>query len=97
MTAQPEITGSLCKFETCPDWVPAMDSCQQFAWITLKTMPAHGFDHCSVWAAKVRNVSRLGSQTPSKRKFKAGWLTSAPVVRSCLPCALSTRKHATSE
>src|ERR1017187_872098 len=62
MTAQPEITGSLCKFETCPDWVPAMDSCQQFAWITLKTMPAHGFDHCPVWAAKVRNVSRLGSQ-----------------------------------
>jgi len=50
------------EFETCPDWVPAMDSCQQFARITLKTMSAHGFDHGPVQAAKVRNVSRLGRQ-----------------------------------
>jgi hypothetical protein len=65
MTAHPKITGPLGEFETCPDWVPAMDSCQQFAWMTLKTMPVHGFDHSPVWAEKVRNVSRLGSQIKS--------------------------------
>ena len=57
------ILGSLGEFETCPDWVPAMDSCQQFAWIILKRMPVHGFDHRANWPAKVRNVSRLGSHS----------------------------------
>src|SRR5260221_13847390 len=42
--AHPEITGSLGEFEMRPDRVPAVDSCHQFAWITLKTMPVHGFD-----------------------------------------------------
>ena len=63
MTAHPEIAGSLGEFETCPDWVPAMDSCQQFAWITLKTAAGDGFDHSTDWGAKVRNVSKVGSHS----------------------------------
>src|SRR5579862_8870445 len=39
-----------------------MDSYRQFARITLKTIPAHGFDHSLVSAANVRNVSKVGSQ-----------------------------------
>ena len=54
--------GTHCEFETCPDWVPASDPGQRFARITLKTMPAYGFDHSVNQAAEVRNVSRLGSQ-----------------------------------
>ena len=30
--------------------------------IMLKTIGVHGFDHRTIWPAKVRNVSRLGSQ-----------------------------------
>ena len=33
--------------------------------IILKTIGVHGFDHRANWAAKVRNVSRLGSQFKS--------------------------------
>jgi len=55
--------GPLARFETCPDWVPAMDTGQRFARITLKTIRVHGFDHIANWPAKVRNVSRLGSQS----------------------------------
>jgi hypothetical protein len=45
------------EFETCPDWVAAMDSCQWSARIILKTMPVQGLDHGANWAEKVRNVS----------------------------------------
>ena len=57
MTARPKLRDSPGEFET-----PAMDSGQRFVRITLKTMPVHGFDHRANWEAKVRNVSRLGSQ-----------------------------------
>jgi hypothetical protein len=50
------------EFETCPDWVPGMDTGQRLAPINLKTLRVHGLDHSANWAAKVRNVSRLGSQ-----------------------------------
>jgi hypothetical protein len=57
ITAHPEVTlGSLGEFETCPDWVPVMDTGQQFARIALKTMGDHGFDHRANREAKVRNV-----------------------------------------
>lgn len=62
---------SLGEFEMCPDWVPAMDSCQQLAWVTLKTMPVHGFDHRANWPAKVRNASRLGSQPFASTIYKS--------------------------
>ncbi len=40
-----------------------MDSGQQAARITLKTMCVYGFDYSANRVAKVRNVSRLGSHT----------------------------------
>ena len=50
----PEVTlGSLGGFETCPDWVPVMDTGQQFARISFKTTGDHWFDHSSRSAAKV--------------------------------------------
>ncbi len=39
-----------------------MDTGQRLAGMTLKTMPVYGFDHSPARGAKVRNVSRLGSQ-----------------------------------
>jgi hypothetical protein len=54
--------GSLGEFETCPDWVPVMDTGRQFARIALKTMGDYGFDQRADRVTKVRNVSRLGSQ-----------------------------------
>jgi hypothetical protein len=63
-TRHPEvILFSPGQFETCPPWVPGMDSGERFARIALKTIPVHRFDHRANWAAKVRNVSRLGSQS----------------------------------
>jgi len=63
VTAHPEVTlGSLGEFEMCPDWVPAMDAGQWSSRIALKTMGLQEFDHIANWAARVRNVSRLGSQ-----------------------------------
>ena len=63
ITAHPEvILGSLGEFEACPDWVPVMDTGQQFARIALKTMGDHRFDQRANRAAKVRNASRVGSQ-----------------------------------
>jgi hypothetical protein len=44
MTAHPEITGPLGEFETCPVWVPGMDSGERIARIALKTIPVHRFD-----------------------------------------------------
>ena len=61
------------EFETCPDWVPVMDTGQQFAWIALKTMGEHGFDQRANRVAKVRNVSSVGSQillAPQSNKSK---------------------------
>jgi hypothetical protein len=60
--AHPEIAGARGEFATCPDWVAAMDTGRQFAWITFKTKGDPGFDHRTNRAAKVRNVSRLRSQ-----------------------------------
>ena len=53
------------EFETCPDWVPGMDAGQGLAPITLKTICVGEFDHCVNWVAKVRNVSKVGSQSPT--------------------------------
>jgi hypothetical protein len=50
------------EFERCPSRVPAVDKRRRCARIALKTMPVHGFDRWANWPAKVRNVSRLGSQ-----------------------------------
>ena len=63
MTAHPEvILGSLGEFETCPDWVASMDRYRRSTSINLRTLRADGFYHSASCAAKVRNVSRLGSQ-----------------------------------
>src|ERR1017187_4719368 len=66
MTGHPEaIRPSLGEFETCPDWVPAMDTGQRSARISLKTVHVHAFEHNAKSVAKVRNVSRLGSHQKS--------------------------------
>src|ERR1035441_5739949 len=63
LTAHPElILGSLGEFETCPDWVPSMDTARPSASMMMKNKIVHGFDHTANWIAKVRNVSRLGRQ-----------------------------------
>jgi len=54
--------GSGGEFETCPDWVPTLDKRRGCARFSLKTMDVRGFDHRAIWPAKIRNVSRLGSQ-----------------------------------
>jgi len=33
------------EFETCPDWVPAVDGRRRTAAIILKTLGVDGFDH----------------------------------------------------
>ena len=58
------------EFETCPSWVPVVDDAPRGKSILLKTHPADRFDHSTGWPAKVRNVSRLGSQIP---KLQAGF------------------------
>ncbi len=46
VTTHPKvIPGQSGEFETCPDWVPGVDTGQRFAPISLKTIRAHGFDH----------------------------------------------------
>ena len=62
MTHPEVVLVSLGEFETCPDWVPVMDTGQQFARIALKTMGDHGFDQRVNRVAKDRNVSSVGSQ-----------------------------------
>ena len=66
MTHSEVIRPSLGEFETCPDWVPSMDTGQRVARIILKTMDVYGFDHRANRVAKVRNVSRLGSHKSSR-------------------------------
>ena len=46
-----------------PDWGPAMDTGARCAPIILKILRVEAFDYSASCAAKVRNVSRLGSQT----------------------------------
>jgi hypothetical protein len=73
ITHHPEvIRGSPGEFETCPDWVPAMDTGQRVARIALKTMGDHGFDQRADRVAKVRNVSRMGSQINNRNSFSGG-------------------------
>ena len=50
------------EFETCPSWGPSMDKQRQTAPMILKALHFDRFDHSANWPAKVRNVSRLGSQ-----------------------------------
>jgi hypothetical protein len=58
------IPGSLCEFETCPGWGPVVDDDRRPTPILLKTHRVDRFDHNASGAAKVRNVSKLGSQIP---------------------------------
>ena len=53
------------EFETCPGWGPSVDRCWRSTPIILKTLGVDWFDQSANWPAKVRNVSRLGSQTKS--------------------------------
>ena len=50
-------------------WVPTMDGRRRTTPIILKTLDVDGFDHSANWPAKVRNVSRLGSQILFIRKL----------------------------
>jgi hypothetical protein len=61
------------EFETCPRWGPGMDKHRQSAPMILKALHFDRFDHSASWPAKVRNVSRLGSQR-----------LSAPTPNGCL-------------
>jgi hypothetical protein len=56
------------QFEKCPRWDPIVDDGWRSTPIPLKTHQVERFDHNGSWAAKVRNVSRVGSQ---KTKGKA--------------------------
>jgi hypothetical protein len=51
------------EFETCTDWVPTVDKRRRCGRIDLKIMDLGGFDQRANRVAKVRNVSRLGSQS----------------------------------
>jgi hypothetical protein len=44
-------------------WVPTMDGWRRTTPIILKTLDVDEFDHSASWPSKVRNVSRLGSQS----------------------------------
>jgi hypothetical protein len=65
------------EFETCPIWGPSVDRCWPSTPIILKTLGVARFDQSANWTAKVRNVSRLGSQfkvlysQATPRKYKA--------------------------
>jgi hypothetical protein len=61
--------GSLGEFETCPDWVPTVDKRRRYARSGLKTIDVCGFDQRVNRAAKVRNVSKVGSQSESSRRY----------------------------
>jgi len=52
------------EFETCPSWGPSVDRCWPSTPIILKTLSVARFDHSANWPAKVRNVSKVGSQFP---------------------------------
>ena len=50
------------EFETLPMWGPILDDYPRSTSICLKVFRVARFDHRASWAAKVRNVSTLGSQ-----------------------------------
>src|SRR2546425_12181603 len=50
------------EFEMCPRWGPGMDKRRRSPRISLKALLVERFDQRASWPAKVRNVSRLGSQ-----------------------------------
>lgn len=55
-----------------------------FARIALRTMDVHGFDHTANWVAKVRNVSRVGSQSPGWRPKLTTNQPTAPLTATYL-------------
>ena len=55
-------TARLGEFETLPNWGPGVDTRRWTVWISMKGLHFWEFDHSPSWSAKVRNVSRLGSQ-----------------------------------
>jgi hypothetical protein len=59
------ISGSLGYFETCPDWVPSLDAIATFDCMPACTKELTRFER--IYAAKVRNVSSVGSQFKSFR------------------------------
>jgi len=66
--------GSLGEFETCPDWVPVMDTGQQFERFAPKTMGDHGFDQRADRVAKVRNVgSHMSLPAALKERMPDGY------------------------
>ena len=72
--------------------VPAMDTSQRVARITLKTMGAYGFDHRANWVAKVRNVSRLGSHQKSAFQFCTLRVPPQFSTRTCCIATASTHR-----
>ena len=74
------------EFETCPDWVPVMDTGKQLARIAPKTISGHGFDYRANRVAKVRNVSTPGSQNRQcdRARFRRP-LPIAPDVEAPVP------------
>ena len=54
------IAGSV--FETCPLWAPSLDGRLISTLMFLPTKDLTWFEQPGIWAAKVRNVSSVGSQ-----------------------------------
>jgi hypothetical protein len=50
------------EFETCPDWVPSLDGSASSARMPLVRKRLDWFERAVLQAAKVRNVSNVGSQ-----------------------------------
>jgi hypothetical protein len=62
VTHHPEvILGSIGEFETCPDWVPSLDAIATIDCMPACTKELTRFERTGIYAARVRNVSRLGS------------------------------------
>jgi hypothetical protein len=88
------------EFETCPSWGPGVDRCWPSTAIILKTLGVDWFDQSASWPAKVRNVSRLGSQINIFEKIVAccrQWCRSASALSLLLsllsPFSLGTVAH----
>ncbi len=61
------ILGSSGEIETCPDWVPSLDEYGGFVRMPLVHKRFEQFEWPPFYAAKVRNVSRLGRQFLNSR------------------------------
>lgn len=48
------------EFETCPVWVPGLDTSTRLAPINLKTILAQGFDHSDNWPQKFETYPTWG-------------------------------------